>query len=89
MRQYEYIWHRLKTMPLSEASSKGVSVTANRALHARIIKAVTKEKWKDLAYKASLAPLAAILTHTRNHAILTFYLRLSDSSINLLDHRHL
>lgn len=89
MRQYELIWYKLKTMPLSEASKKGVSITANRALHARIIKAVTKEKWKDLAYKASLAPLATTLSHTRNHSILTFYLKISDTSINLIDHRHL
>lgn len=76
-------------MPLSDASKKGVSVTANRVLHARIIKAVTKEKWKDLAYKASISPLKTFLHYKRNNAILTFTLHLVDKSVNLLDHRHL
>lgn len=75
-------------MPLSEASTKGVTVTANRALHPRIIKAVTKEKWKDIAYKAALSPLSARLSYTRNHAMITFRLHISDNSIALLDHRH-
>lgn len=76
-------------MPLHEASKVGVSVTANRALHPRIIKAVTKEKWKDLAYKASLSPLTTILTFKRNNAILTFYLHVPESAILMIDHRHL
>lgn len=89
MRQYEPIWHKLKNLPLHEASKTGVSVTANRALHARIVKAVTKEKWKDLAYKASISPLTTILTYKRNNAILTFYLHVPESSVKLIDHRHL
>ena len=88
MRQYQPIWEKLKNMPLHEASTKGVSVTANRALHPRIIKAVTKEKWKDLAYKASLSPLITILTFKRENAILTFYLHVPESAVKLLDHRH-
>lgn len=89
MRQYQPIWAKLKALPLSEASTKGVSVTANRALHARIIKAVRKEKWKDIAYKAAIDPLSTILTYTRNNSIITFRLHVSDNSIKLLDHRHL
>jgi hypothetical protein len=89
MRQYEPIWYKLKTLPLTEASKKGVSVTANRALHARIIKAVTKEKWKDIAFKSSISPLKVILTYKRSNAILTFYIHVVDESIKLLDHRHL
>jgi hypothetical protein len=76
-------------MPLHEASKTGVSIAANRALHRRIIKAVQKEKWKDIAYKSSISPLETILWFTRNQTILTFYLKVQETSIKLLDHRHL
>ena len=82
MRQYEPIWQKLKAMPLSDASTKGVSVTANRVLHPRIIKAVVKEKWMDLGYKIQIEPRKTILVHSRKHAVLTFYLHLSVSTIN-------
>jgi len=82
MRQYQPIWHRLKSMPLTEASSKGVSVTANRLLHPRIIKAVVKEKWMDLEYKLAIEPATMILYHERKHSVLTFYLRQSISGLN-------
>lgn len=82
VRQYQPIWEKLKAVPLSEASTKGVSVTANRVLHPRIIKAVVKEKWMDLGYKLAIEPRKCILTHSRKHAVLTFYLDLSVSSID-------
>ena len=82
MRQYEPIWHKLKSLPLSEAKAKGVSVTANRRLHPRIIKAVIKEKWSDLAYKVATDPHKTRLYHTRNGAVLTFYLELVISNIS-------
>lgn len=82
MRQYEPIWHRLKNMPIEEATSRGVSVTANRVLHPRIIKAVVKEKWMDLGYKIQMEPRKTILMHSRKHAVLTFYLHLSVSTID-------
>lgn len=74
MRQYETIWHRLKNLPANEAEKVGVSVAAPRPLHGRIIKAVTKEKWKDLGYKILLDDKRAILSHSRQNAIITFYL---------------
>lgn len=83
MRQYEPIWKKLKSMPLSEASTKGVSVTANRVLHPRIIKAVVKEKWMDIGYKLEIEPRKTIISHTRKHAVLTFYLHLS---VHTIDH---
>ena len=89
MRQYQPIWEKLKAMPLQEAAKTGVSVTANRVLHPRIVKAVAKEKWKDLAYKSAISPLTTILSFKRNNAILTFYLHISAGSVKLLDHRHL
>lgn len=82
MRDYYPIWSKLKAMPLSEASTKGVSVTANRLLHPRIIKAVTKEKWMDLAYRSAMDPIKVILTHSRKHAVLTFYLSVSERTID-------
>jgi hypothetical protein len=44
MRKYETIWVKIKT----EGSC---TLVANPALHKRIKKAVTKEKWRDNAYK--------------------------------------
>ena len=69
-------------MPLSEASIKGVSVTANRALHPRILKAVVKEKWLDLEYKILSDPHTMILYHSTKHSVITFYLRQQISAIN-------
>ncbi len=82
MRQYEPIWHKLKGLPLPDAKSIGVSVSANRRLHPRIIKAVTKEKWLDVAYKLSKDPLKVIMYHTQRGAVLTFYLEVSEKTIN-------
>jgi hypothetical protein len=69
-------------MPLHEASTKGVSVTANRVLHPRILKAVVKEKWLDLEYKLATEPRTMILHHTTKHSVITFYLRQQISAIN-------
>lgn len=82
MRQYQPIWNKLKSLPLQEASKKGVSVTANRALHSRIIKAVIKEKWIDIGYKLEMEPRKMIMEHTVKHAVITFYLRIAICSIN-------
>jgi len=89
MRQYEPIWNKLKQMPLRDASTIGVSLTANRALHRRIVKAVQKEKYGDVAYKISIEPLKTVLSYTRKDSLLTFRLHIAEGSINLLDHRHL
>lgn len=67
MRTYEPVWSRLKR-------DKVVSITANRLLHARIIKAVTKEKWLDLGFKMEIAPRIAKLTSTVQGSIITFKL---------------
>lgn len=74
MRQYEQIWLKLKALSKEDASIKGVSLTAPRALHRRIIKAVKKEKWLDVGYKLKIEPREATLIHTKNNSILTFYL---------------
>ena len=44
MRKYEAIWHKIKT-------TGSCTLVANPALHKRIKKAVTKEKWRDVSYK--------------------------------------
>jgi hypothetical protein len=69
MRQYEPVWIKLK-------KEKQVSITAHRSMHKRIIKAVTKEKWMDTAYKLEMFPIHAIMTHTRKGSIVTFILTL-------------
>ena len=76
MRHYEEIWVRLKELSKQDAGQKGISVTANRLLHPRIIKAVIKEKWKDLGFKILMHEdrYRVVLTHTRKNSILTFYL---------------
>lgn len=74
IRTYAPIWNQLKALPADVARAKGVSVTANRKLHPRIIKAVIKEKWMDLPYKIKLDPGHARMYHTSRGSILTFYL---------------
>jgi len=44
MRKYETIWVKIKT-------AGSCTLVANPALHRRIKKAVTKEKWRDYGYK--------------------------------------
>jgi hypothetical protein len=69
MRQYQGIWIRLK--------QKGtISLSADRRLHPRIIKAVTKEKYNDVVYKYELGEnaQAAKLSHRSEGAKLTFTL---------------
>jgi len=74
MRHYESIWTKLKSLPPKEAATTGISVTANRLLHARILKAVIKEKYNDFGFRILLDDRKATLTHTRKHSVLTFYL---------------
>lgn len=57
-------------------------MSAHRRLHARIIKAVKKEKWLDTVYKIDIAPAIGALTYTRtadNPDSLTFHLKLVTS----------
>ena len=61
-------------MPREDAERIGVSVTANPKLHKRLIKAVTKEKWKDLGFKLLLDGYTTELAHSRSFSVLTFYL---------------
>jgi hypothetical protein len=78
VRYYQSLWEKLK-------QDKVVSVTANRLLHPRIIKAVTKEKWMDIGYKLQIEPRRALLSHSRTHSILTFKLELKLDVITLQD----
>jgi len=79
MRQYETIWARLK-------QDQKVSVTSPRHYHARIIKAVKKEKWKDLAHKLILSEQDryARLISTRSGPVITFTLQ-TVKKFNLAD----
>jgi len=75
MRQYEPIWHTLKSLPEEQAKTVGIKITAPRVMHRRIIKAVTKEKYKDIGYKISIEPRVAIMEHSRAESVITFTLR--------------
>jgi len=77
MRKYQKIWDILKKQDPHTARFVGVSVSANPLLHPRIIKAVTKEKWKDLVYKLETEPRVSTLTSSISGNILTFTLDLS------------
>lgn len=50
MRQYQRIWENIKNSPTLKAS-----LIADPALHARIIKAVKKEKGKDAGWRLLLS----------------------------------
>lgn len=75
MRTYAPIWSRLK-------KEMKVSVTANRVLHGRIIKAVIKEKWSDLGYKILIEPKIAVLGYKINHSVITFTLTITANSMS-------
>jgi len=69
--EYDSIWTALKASP---EFPKRVSITANRLLHSRIIKAVTKRKWLDVGYKIQIDPKTSILTHSIKGSVITFFL---------------
>lgn len=70
-RQYEPIWEQIKRDGFCD-------VATHRAWHARVKKAVTKEKNMDLGYKLECSerypPVVAILITTRDGSILRFRL---------------
>jgi hypothetical protein len=74
VRYYEEIWIRLKSLPLSEAKAKGVSIQADRRMHKRYIKAVRKEKWKDVPYKIKMDYRKTEMIAVSKGDILTFHL---------------
>lgn len=79
MRRYQPIWNKLK--------EKGsASIAAHPLLHARIIKAVTKEKWMDDGFKLQNLPYHYILSYTRAGGMITFHLtRYLSESIGVSD----
>lgn len=87
MRQYQPIWEQIKTI-------LSCDISAHRAHHLRIIKAVVKEKDMDTLYKMerSEAHTKAIMTSKRVGAVIKFkltvrpYDTLEDS--DLITHTH-
>jgi len=81
MRTYETIWTQLKSLPKPQAKSIGISITARRHLHPRIVKAVKKEKWMDMGFKLLLSESCqcSVISHTSKYSVLTFYLHYSPS----------
>jgi hypothetical protein len=70
MRTYEPAWHKLK-------SDLELRIAAEPSVHARIVKAVIKEKNMDVIYKIQLDEECkrAILTWNKQHKMLIFKLR--------------
>lgn len=67
MSMYDSAWNELKT-------KQTCSLVVNRHLHARIIKAVIKRKWLDIAYKVSIEPKISHLTYQKSGNTITFHL---------------
>jgi hypothetical protein len=69
MRQYEPVWIEVKINGYCE-------ISAHRAYHRRIIKAVTKEKDLDLGYKLECTekypPVVAKMTSKRTGSVIRF-----------------
>jgi hypothetical protein len=77
VRQYEPIWIQIKTEFKCE-------ISAHKAHHRRIIKAVTKEKDMDLGYKLYLSelipPQHALMYSKSKGSIITFTLKLNETT---------
>ena len=84
MREYQNIWVQLKSLSPDKALTQGVRVSANKAFHKRIIKAVKKEKWMDLEFKLELDDKQAELSTRICGSIITFYLVRSVSLEDLI-----
>lgn len=73
MRTYQIIWHALK-------KDKHCTITVHPALHARVIKAVIKEKDMDVSYKLTALSdnercYVMKLSYKREGAMIRFFLR--------------
>jgi hypothetical protein len=80
MRKYYPIWSKLKQHGTA-------SLAAHPLLHARIIKAVTKEKWMDTSFKLQTLPYYFAMTYEVKGNMITFKLTkfLSPASIGVAD----
>lgn len=71
MRQYEPVWIEIKLQGICK-------ISAHRAYHKRIIKAVVKEKDLDLGFKLELSERfpaqISVLRSSRNGSVITFTL---------------
>lgn len=77
MRQYEPIWNKLKALSRTDAASIGVRIAADQIAHRRIIKAVKKEKYQDIAFRFTLESIGcpdAYLSIARTKTTITFFL---------------
>lgn len=76
-RKYEAAWKKLKEKNI-------IKIAAHPAVHARILKAVIKEKDMDVVYKMQMAEdcKRAIISHRHNSGELIIYLK---HSIGLSD----
>ena len=73
LRQYQPIWEQIKSTGMCE-------ISAHKAHHRRIIKAVTKEKYMDLGYKLECTerypPIRTSMEITRSASIIKFVLHI-------------
>jgi hypothetical protein len=82
MRKYYPIWSKLK-----QSKDGTASIVAHPLLHARIIKAVTKEKWMDTSFKLQVLPYYFAMTYEVKGNMITFKLTkfLSSQAIGAAD----
>jgi hypothetical protein len=80
-RKYYPAWVKLKR-------DKVIKIAAHPAFHARILKAVIKEKDMDVMYKYEMSEACrrAVISYTKNASELTIKLNISvDTSIGIAD----
>lgn len=78
MGQYKNVWNALK--------QKGkVTLASPRPFHKRIIKALKKEKYKDVAFKFQLSETnqRAVFTSNSEGNTIEFFLRIETTQLNL------
>lgn len=75
--KYEKIWDALK-------NNGSVSLTANRALHPRIVKATIKRKSIDILFRMKMQEQrsVAILSHSISESVITFHLEIKKDIID-------
>jgi len=75
MRKYQPIWEKLKELTKKPASEQalGIQIKAHPLLHARIIKAVIKEKYNDQGWRLQIEPQRSRLSYTQQGNVITFF----------------
>lgn len=80
MRKYEPVWLKAKSAINPPPDKSSCEISAHRAYHIRIIKAIVKEKDMDVVFKLECSemnpPQKALLTSKRIGSVIKFTLTL-------------